>query len=143
MICCSYCSQCKLQSGKECTPDSGLACCGDEGMFLPTSVTCTMPGNVRGYCNAGVCSTRKCDLKFGYRDKLDTFCGVSDDYPCSAKCEASTEKECVDVAEMFRLLYSLEDGAFCTLKTGARGKCSSGSCKPLKPPSTNSGKVSF
>lgn len=65
---------------------------------------------------------------------LDTFCGVSDKYTCSAKCEASTERKCVDVAAQFQLVYSLADGAICNMKSGERGKCFDGACKPLKNP---------
>lgn len=65
---------------------------------------------------------------------LDKFCGVSDKYTCSAKCEASSERTCIDIAVQFQLVYSLADGAFCNTKNGARGKCFNGACKPLKQP---------
>ena len=98
---CKFCSNCKLQEGKECTPDSAVPCCDSDGKFLTTASTCTkQPEGIDGYCNRGSCgTTSKCLIELTKLSaegevtgklKLDKFCGASEN-PCKAKCGQSSD----------------------------------------------------
>ena len=127
---CKFCSNCKLQDGKECTPDS--PCCDDEGRFRTTSTSCTkQPEGLEGYCNRGVCSTitRECVFSLAVTStetkQLNKFCGVSSSTPCKAKC--GNDDDCVDTSNFRSGGILLADGALC-LKSGSKGECNKGSC---------------
>ena len=132
---CKFCSNCKLEDGKECTPDSAAACCDDEGAFLTTTASCQMPHGARdGYCNRGVCAslTRECKLDFTIGSdtvNLNQFCGVSTN-PCKGKCGSSSAPDtCLDDPDKVTAANTnLEDGAICMVAEG-RGECVSGTCE--------------
>ena len=132
---CRFCSNCKLQDGKECTPDATTACCDDEGMFLSTAASCVKgPGGNKGYCSAGKCALYACDQHVqvigGDFIHLDTFCGVSTLNTCSGKCRESASTTCYDPGYEWGGVLSLDNGSLCT-KDGQRGKCLSGQCIPF------------
>ena len=76
---CRFCTNCKLDEGKACTPDTVGGCCNDDGSFDTTSSSCKQTRS-KGCCNGGVCSTQECGLRMRSRGGIivfDTFCGAS------------------------------------------------------------------
>ena len=137
---CRFCSNCKLDEGKECTPDSATPCCDSDGKFLTTSTSCTkMPEGVDGYCNRGVCSTviRECKIALTLNQpdgskslvNLNKFCGASSSNTCRAKCGSLSDSNVCHDTSTFMLDggAKLQEGALC-LKGGVRGECTSGFC---------------
>eukprot|EP00729_Bicosta_minor_P018203 gene18203-15822_t len=61
---CRSCTNCKLDAGKECTPDAFLPamqkCCEDDGMFTDYKSECALPSNLNGMCTKGVCIETNC-----------------------------------------------------------------------------------
>ena len=81
----SYCSECKLKSGKQCTPDSvDGVCCDSLGIFSLRSARCLQAGKIEGYCKAGKCLTNICPSD---SVGVASICRGSKLYTCSAKCE--------------------------------------------------------
>ena len=130
---CKFCSNCKLEDGKECTPDSAAACCDDEGAFLTTTASCQMPHGARdGYCNRGVCAslTRTCVIEGveGTSWEFDRFCGASGENTCKAQCGSSDCSDSLyDTSRWGNLAIHLKDGAICQQGT-RRGECTAGIC---------------
>ena len=130
---CRFCSDCKLEKDKKCTPDSAAPCCDTQGNFFTTATSCTMPGGITGYCKAGVCATvgRCSNIALTTRNgvvRLDHFCGASSRNPCKAKCGSSSSfNACYDTTLFGNGGYNLADGAIC-MKDGQKGACRSGSC---------------
>ena len=122
-----FCSNCKLDPGKECSPDADPVCCTDQGIAASTSVQCTMPDNSQGYCNSGVCSTFRCNIKV---DGIlrNAFCGLWHDNTCSAMCKGD-DGSCIGIE--WGSKETIANGAFCTTSTGARSTCASGICQPV------------
>ena len=93
---CLFCSNCKLDEGKECTPEGPSTCCDDNGKFRTTAATCTVSEGkdtgAPGYCKAGVCASLdspcNTDMDITNADdskrtaKLDQFCGISSENSC-------------------------------------------------------------
>lgn len=52
-ISCRYCNNCRLDAGRDCTPDSStdVGCCTMTGKFA-TSIDCEV-AQEKGYCNRG------------------------------------------------------------------------------------------
>ena len=133
---CRFCSNCRLQDGKECTPDAATPCCDDQGMFLTTAASCVkQPEGIKGYCSAGTCAVHTCtvrltELNGGKTLDLNTFCGVSTVKTCSAMCRERTSSTCYDPISAWGGVDNLRDGSFCT-EDGKRGRCVSGECIPI------------
>ena len=125
---CTFCFNCTLAKGKQCTPDSvSPTCCDSGGMFTTTDKECVLPGSKeKGYCNLGKCSKISCGVllpKGGTYEILDQACGVSSSNPCRAACKSSKSTgKCVDTTS------NLANGAGCKY-AGSRGFCANGECK--------------
>ena len=128
---CKFCTNCKLATGKECSPESkeNKECCDAEGLFATTKAKCTKDGK-EGYCHAGVCSNlERCNIRFNNRGKieiLDSFCGTGAD-DCIGKCRSSTTNTCFDTSEFATAKMFVPDGAYC-MNGQQRGMCKSGVC---------------
>ena len=128
----SHCTNCKLDAGKECTPDADAVCCSEQGIAATSSVKCTMSDGKQGYCNRGHCSTFTCNVNVAkiIRNK---FCGVYSQNTCWAMCKGSDDK-CIGIN--WGTTETIANGAFCETTSGERGTCGSGSCKALPKPDT-------
>ena len=126
---CSYCSNCNLEAGRECSPEydpDDDTCCDAQGRAATTSVLCN---DKQGYCNKGVCSPYICNVIVRTGGTYNKFCGIKWDNTCQALC--GDGKTCFHLGD-----DPLSSGAFCTTSDDKRGTCVSGSCKPLPKPGT-------
>ena len=126
---CSHCTNCKLDAGKDCTPDADAVCCSEQGIAATSSVQCTMSDGKQGYCNRGKCSTYTCNVIVDNK-RRHTFCGVlSGTNTCWAKCKGDDDV-CVGIG--WGTKETIANGAFCETTKGERGTCGSGSCNALQ-----------
>ena len=122
-----YCSGCKLDYDKECTPESKEKnCCSRRGKNLLKAKACSQAATMPGYCKSGMCLTY---LSLLY-DGAFQFCPPSKSHICTAKCEGFlTTNVCYSRDQLppsgTRVL--LPNGAICFM-SGSESECSHGPC---------------
>jgi len=125
-VSCKFCSHCKLDKGRKCSPDSddGM-CCDAAGNFK--SGLC-QKGNFKGYCMQGLCHDTPCS---GYKKSFDgwgEFCGVHNRNPCKFKCEVNGK--CQNLRAWViggQPMNHFADGTHCQM-AGREGTCQKGFC---------------
>eukprot|EP00434_Breviolum_minutum_P026857 symbB.v1.2.023738.t1/scaffold2147.1/size87931/2 len=134
---CRFCSNCKLEKGKECTPDDedGM-CCDANGHFKMG--TCEK-GSIKGYCMQGLCQDTPCSTYKSWSGWGD-FCGFHDDSTCKFKCEVDGKCDSLDQWLLGgQPLNRFPDGTHCDRK-GKEGICKEGVCIANEAPRTDKGK---
>ncbi|CAK9003741.1 Voltage-dependent T-type calcium channel subunit alpha-1H [Durusdinium trenchii] len=126
---CRFCSDCKLEKGKDCSPDDeNGACCSKDGFFKDGE--CIWNG-VKGYCMQGRCQDTPCSTYKSW-DGWGEFCGLQEGNSCKFKCEVHGT---CDTLEKFLLagqpMNQFPDGTPCSLK-GGFGSCKDGQCQVIE-----------
>ncbi|CAJ1376840.1 unnamed protein product [Effrenium voratum] len=127
---CKFCSNCKLDSGKQCSPEGiEQECCTDDGHFRPAGSICTRSDNAQGYCMAGLCQDTPCS-SFKVWDGFGDFCGLHSDSSCKFKCTYQGQCSSLDGWVLSgKPMHDLPDGTPCD-RDGSFGRCDDGLCHP-------------
>lgn len=97
---CQFCVGCKLQEGKECSPDAfDPVCCTDSGMYEPIGMQCDadpfdngLAASDIGYCSKGECIETGCRVHAEYWPEdgfTGGYCSLLEGNPCQSNCASS------------------------------------------------------
>ena len=126
---CTFCTECQLQKGKQCTPDSaeqgGSDCCTKSGMLRGKGTICDLNDSDKGFCLKGKCHVTGCSRNPMFGD----FCGFHAKNQCKIKCKMGSA--CDDLSDWKDIdghMNHVDDGVPCKDEDGITGACYAGEC---------------